>query len=81
MASATPTLGSQILGHGVEECVDQPGLTAVEVFKAVQSDVGRPQFGPFHPVADLLQGGQDLGEHPVVMGLICFQDKGVGLDG
>ena len=74
---AAPAFGARLLGDGVEEGVNQPGLATVQALKAVQPDIGRTQFSrSLHPVAYPLQGGENLCEHPAVVGLVGFQDKG-----
>ena len=72
---------AQVLRHGVQESADEAGLAAVELLQAVQADVGRARLRPLHPVADPLQGGEDLLVHPLVGGLVGLQDGGVGVAG
>ena len=71
----------EVLGRGVEQGVHQPGLTAVHVLQTVQTNVGHAQVGPLHAVADPLQGGEQLAEHPPVGLLVRFQHNGVRLAG
>ena len=76
-----PDSRGKVLGNGVQEGVDQTGLATVHPLQAVQPDVGSAQFGPFYAVADPLQAGDDLSEHPAVVRLVGFQDESGGPDG
>ena len=77
MSHADPR--AQVLRHGVQQSAHEAGLAAVELLQAVQADVGRARLRPLHPVADPLQGGEDLLVHPLVGGLVGLQDDGAGV--
>ena len=81
LALAHPDPGFQVRGRRVEQGIDQPGLAAVHGFQPVQPHVGRAQLRRLHPVADSLQGAEQLPEHPPVGGRVGLQDDAAGLPG
>ena len=74
LASATPTLGARSWGTAFRRALTSRASATVQALKAVHSDIGRTQFRSLHPVADPLQRGENLCEHPAVVRLVGFEN-------
>ena len=71
----------EVLGYGVVQGADQPGLAPVHALQSVKAHIGCAQLRSLHPVADALEGCEYALEHFLIRGLVCFKDDGVRVMG